>query len=505
MIREFMDSSDPTDPASARAPPPFSFGRFDLLLAIVVLFLSIGICHSVLTQGLMRDDFCWLSLAREGLSDPSIIFSRFVSGFFRPVVHLSFFSTYAAFGDQAWPYYATNLLLDAACALLVAWLAMQLTRSRVAAAVAAVMFVTHPHHAEVVAWVSARTSSIMAMFSLLALIGWTKFREQGTSRYAAVTLFAFAAALGSKEEAAILLPLIVLLDRIVLRDPSRRPMRVGPRPGRPPIIVFAMCCAILAAYLAAQYAFQASNPLVTGGGFSLRGEGFVRAFSRVPRLFIHKHIAPQAWAVSSFLLLCGVGAVIFRNASGKLHRAAIFGLSLAFVAVLPTSFFTDDAYPMRYDYLATCGSAIAWGAVVAACIGCFRELRRSWSMRMVAYAMLFTFGTAIPTQAYRLKQSLRPFESDARLGGKVHTSMLAIAPDLESARRQSEYVILESPPLPPLDMQCLCHLVGGVPREDVKPVYSGKPEESPTTNQPRIAWRDATGQFITLNPGKPAG
>ncbi|GMU35642.1 MAG: hypothetical protein AMXMBFR20_35130 [Planctomycetia bacterium] len=505
MIREFMDHPGAKDPISAKTPPPSTLGRYDLIFVGVILLLSVGLYHSVLTQGLMRDDFCWLSLAREGLSDPSIVFSRFVSGFFRPVVHLSFIPTYAVFAEQAWPYYATNLLLDAACALLVAWLALLLTRSRVAACVAAVMFITHPHHAEVVAWVSARTSSLMAMFSLLALIGWIRFRTHGTRRWAVVTTLAFAAALGSKEEAAILLLLIVLLEWIAVRSMTNAPLMAGHRLRRPAVVVFAMCCVIFAAYLAAQYAFQSANPIVTGGGFSLHREGFTRALSRVPRLFIHKHIAPSAWAVASFLLLCVFGAVILRNATRKLRRAAIFGLSLAFVAVLPTSFFTDDAYPMRYDYLATGGSAIAWGAVVAACIGCLRELRRLWSIRMVAYALLFTFGMAIPTQAYRLRQTLRPFESDAQLGGRVHAAMQAIAPELENARNQKVGVILEDPPLPPLDMQCLCHLVGGIPREVVKPVYNEDAEKSPTTNEPRIGWRDSSGQFFAEVLGKPAG
>jgi len=500
-----MDSSDKTDPAPARTPPPFSFGRFDLLLAIVVLFLSIGIYHSVLTQGLMRDDFCWLSLAREGLSDSSIVFSRFVSGFFRPVVHLSFFSTYAAFGDQAWPYYATNLFLDAACTLLVAWLAMQLTRSRVAAAVAVAMFVTHPHHAEVVAWVSARTSSLMAMFSLLALIGWTKFRERSTSRWATVTLFAFAAALGSKEEAAILLPLIVLLDWIVLRDPSRRPMRAGPRAGRPPVVLFTVCCAILAAYLAAQYAFQSSNPIVTGGGFSLRGEGFVRALWRIPRLFLHKHVASPRWAVTGFLVLAAVATGMLRTSAVELRRTGMFGLALALLAVLPTSFFESADHPMRYDYFATCGSAIAWGAVAAASIDRLRQASPTMATRLIAVLLLCTLGLATPAQAYRLRQSLRPFESDARLGGKVHAAMVAIAPDLENARQKRASVIVAAPPLPLLDMQCLCHLVSGIPRESVKPVYNGDTKQSATTNETRIGWRDASGQFVTTAPGKPAG
>lgn len=475
------------------------------LLSSVVMLLQVMIYSTVLSQSLMRDDFCWLSLAREGLSDPSIIFSRFVSGFFRPVVHLSFIPTYAVFAEQAWPYYATNLLLDAACALLVAWLALLLTRSRVAACVAAVMFITHPHHAEVVAWVSARTSSLMAMFSLLALIGWTRYRAQGAKRWAGVTIVAFAAALGSKEEAAILLPLIVLLEWIVLGGAITASRSARPRHGRSAVVVFIVCCAIFTAYLAAQYAFQSDNPIVTGGGFSLRGEGFAKAFSRVPRLFIHKHIAPPAWAIVSFLLLCAFATVIIRASADELCRAAIFGFALAFVAVLPTSFFESADYPMRYDYLATCGSATAWGAVVAAGIGLLRQPRRAWSTRGVAYAMLLTFAMAIPTQAYRLRQSLRPFESDARLGGRVHTAMQAIAPDLEIARKQSESVVFESPPLPPLDMQCLCHLVGGIPREVVKPVYDGITGESPTANETRIGWRDSSGQFVTKTPGKPAG
>lgn len=472
-----------------------------MLLSAAILVLGFFQYSSVLRQGLMRDDFCWLSLAREGLSHPSIMFSRIVSGFFRPIVHVSFISTYAAFGDRAWPYYATNVLLDAVCALLVAWLVMEITRSRIAAAVTAVMFLTHPHHVEVVAWVSARTSSLMAMFSLLALIGWIKMRETGSKRWGVATLLAFAAALGSKEEAAILLPLIILLEWIVIRRTITARLGSDHRTGRSACVVFAMCCSIFAAYLFAQYAFQSANPIVTGGGFTLRSEGFAKALSRVPRLFIHKHIAPPPWAVTGFLLLNCLGAAILKTTDASFRRAALFGVTLAFVAVLPTSFFHDQDYPMRYDYLATCGSAIAWGAVVGACLKRWGELRRNWTMRIVATAMLFSFGMAIPTQAYRLRMALLPFQSDARIGARVHAAMHVATPDLEIARNQSESVILENPPLPPLDMQCLCHLVSGIPRESVKPVYKNA-EGSPTTNEPRIGWQEASGAFIRFDQSR---
>jgi hypothetical protein len=183
----------------------------------------------------------------------------------------------------------------------------------------------------------------------------------------------------------------------------------------------------------------------------------------------------------------------------------MFGLALACLAVLPTSFFESADHPMRYDYFATCGSAIAWGAVAAACIGRVRQAGPTMATRSTAVLLLCTLGLATPAQAYRLRQSLRPFESDARLGGKVHAAMAAIAPDLENVRQQRASVIVDTPPLPPLDMQCLCHLVVGVPREAVKPVYNGDAEQSPTPNETRIGWRDASGQFVTATPGKPAG
>lgn len=466
--------------------------RFLLILGAAALILEFIQFAPVLGQGLMRDDFCWLSLAREAFAHPSVIFSRFVSGFFRPVVHVSFIATYAAFGDAAWPFYVTNLLLDAMCAVAVAMLALELTRSRIAAAMSAATFVTHSHHAEVVAWVSARTSSLMALFCMLTLIGWARFRRIGGAGWAVMVMVSFAAALGAKEEAAVLLPLIAALDLLVRRGRADVTSR-GRQGYRSAAMVLATCTAIFAGYLAAQYGFQSANPIVTGGGFSIHGGAFAKMLTRVPHLFIERHIASPVWAGVGFVAILMLGVYVLRAADASLRRAAIFGVVMAFVAILPTSFFREEDYPFRYDYLATCGAAIAWGALAGGCVALIQAKVPVRTVRVISVALLGTIGLSIPTQAYRLRRALTPFESDARHGGMVHAAVKRIGAELETAREAGSMVILDGPPLPPLDMQCLCHLVGGIPRDEVIPVH-----EQDSTIPPdavRIQWNGAAKGF----------
>ncbi len=162
--------------------------------------------------GVFGSDF-WVTF-----DDPS----RF-SEFYRPLIRSSFAIDHRIYGLNAAGFHATNLLLHALAALLLAVVCMQLTGRFSAALVSALVFSLHPVHVESVAWISGRTDVLCLVFALASLAAVF----EGLSRKGLRSFFALAAsvifyagALLSKETAAVL-P-FVLLAFIFLRSTGGR-------------------------------------------------------------------------------------------------------------------------------------------------------------------------------------------------------------------------------------------------------------------------------------------
>jgi protein O-mannosyl-transferase len=119
-------------------------------------------------------------------------------------------------------FHLTNLLLHAAVTLLVFFLALRLFESVQTAVIAAALFAVHPVHTEAVTNVVGRAELLAALFGLLALL--TAVAADGAPaarrrRLEFTSLAAFALALLSKESAATVVPLIVLLRVAVRGEP----------------------------------------------------------------------------------------------------------------------------------------------------------------------------------------------------------------------------------------------------------------------------------------------
>jgi hypothetical protein len=101
--------------------------------------------------------------------------------FFRPLISLSFFLNYQLFGLDPAGYYLTNLLLHAANASLVSYLAWLFLRdtsgqplptgATVSALAAGACFAVTPTLGESVVWIAGRTDLIASFFGLLACAG----------------------------------------------------------------------------------------------------------------------------------------------------------------------------------------------------------------------------------------------------------------------------------------------------------------------------------------------
>src|SRR5262245_5220459 len=146
-------------------------------------------------HGFVKDDFGWILTSRlQGVED----LRRLVgsdTGFFRPMVSLSFAVNHALFGLQPLGYGLTNLALLLACvATLVGLLRALGFGAGVAIGVALLWALNFQGINMAVLWISGRTALLVTLWSIGAAWAWTR-----SHRTAAACLT--MAAMWSKEEA----------------------------------------------------------------------------------------------------------------------------------------------------------------------------------------------------------------------------------------------------------------------------------------------------------------
>jgi len=137
---------------------------------------------------------------------------RLANGF-RPLLRLSYVADHALWGFDGAGFLSTNLALHAATVLAVWRLALRRLADPLAAFLAAVLFALQPAHAAVVSFASGRSTGLMTLGLVLALLAHEHaWREDiGRTRrvaFGALSLIAFALAVTAKE-VALVYPLLL--------------------------------------------------------------------------------------------------------------------------------------------------------------------------------------------------------------------------------------------------------------------------------------------------------
>jgi hypothetical protein len=169
-----------------------------LWLAAVVLAIYLP----DLGQGFIKDDFAWIRSSRlGGPGDLVRLVTEPASGFFRPLVALSFAANVETFDLHAFGYGVTNLALLGACAAGLWRLAAALGLAPGARLVAAAIFCLNFHGIHLaLLWISGRTALLLCATATWAAVAAVRGRPLRAG------VLAFAAML-SKEE-AVALPLV---------------------------------------------------------------------------------------------------------------------------------------------------------------------------------------------------------------------------------------------------------------------------------------------------------
>lgn len=136
----------------------------------------------------------------------------------RPLLNLTWALNYAFGGLAPWHYHLVNVLIHAGNAALVAslflWMARRLKRPEAgpAALLGACVFAASPMAAETAAYVASRSSALSTLFTLASLRVATSVLDGGPRRRLLPAMGFFLLALATKEEAAALPFLLILLD-----------------------------------------------------------------------------------------------------------------------------------------------------------------------------------------------------------------------------------------------------------------------------------------------------
>jgi len=145
------------------------------------------------------------------------IYPNIAGNYYRPLLLLWLRLNYVLFGTNPVGWHGASVLCHVAVTYLVFRIAEQLTRGRMIAFAASLLFGLHPAHIENVAWISGATDLLMALFALASCSAFLSYCDSQKKVQRALSLVLFAFALLSKEP-AIILPLLIFV--LSLNRPS---------------------------------------------------------------------------------------------------------------------------------------------------------------------------------------------------------------------------------------------------------------------------------------------
>jgi len=143
--------------------------------------------------------------------------------YYRPISTLSFSLDYFIWRLNPFGYHLTDLIVHTLVSIFVFFLIRSLTNGKqLQAWLAAVIFATHPILAEVVPGIARRQDTIATLFMILSLLFFLKHLRSISHKKLLLffSIFFYTSALGSKEIAVILVPLIFAYLMIFSFDKS---------------------------------------------------------------------------------------------------------------------------------------------------------------------------------------------------------------------------------------------------------------------------------------------
>ncbi|MEA3245630.1 MAG: tetratricopeptide repeat protein [Gemmatimonadota bacterium] len=342
------------------------------------------------------------------------MWTTFHMGHYVPLTWMTHGLDYVLWGMDPRGYHLVNLLLHAAAALAVYFLARRLLalalpqaepgRVLVGAAATALLFAVHPLRAESVAWVTERRDVLSGLLYALTLIAYLRSAEPGGSRrWYWIALATFVAALLSKA-VAMTAPAIILILNVY---PLRRVTSWRDAFGAPGLPVWRDVApfALLSAGTATLSLVALHPPTQLG----VAGKAAVSAWSvayylgktLLPTSLSPLHEMPKSVDPLATQFLAAYGVVALAVAAWVAARRRAPGAAAALAAwvvlLLPTLGVVQNGPQIvadRYTYHAAPALALIAGAALVAVPRAFDAVARS-----MAAVVIVAFGAATWRQA----------------------------------------------------------------------------------------------------------
>ena len=129
---------------------------------------------------------------------------------YRPVRTLSYALDYWIWGENAFGFHLSNVLLHAAAVSLFFFLVRRITGKLLVSIVAAAIFAAHPLQTDAVSYISGRRDVLFALFYLAAFLSYLSYSSKRSIRSLAMFAVFWALGLMSKEM-AVSLPAVIFL------------------------------------------------------------------------------------------------------------------------------------------------------------------------------------------------------------------------------------------------------------------------------------------------------
>jgi len=138
------------------------------------------------------------------------------SGYYRPLLNITYFLDYKLWGMRATGFRTTNLILHLMTCFLLYLVLSRYYDGIIVPLIVTLLFGLHPVNSETVSWTAARNNILVSLFSLASFYFYTSRRPEKKILSTSLSLLFFTMALFSKEFAVMLLPIFFLHNRLII-------------------------------------------------------------------------------------------------------------------------------------------------------------------------------------------------------------------------------------------------------------------------------------------------
>lgn len=296
---------------------------------------------------------------------------------YRPVHSLVNILAYQI-SPEAWFFHLLNLFFFLIVVYLTFVLVQELTNKFFVSFAAAFLFLVHPINNEVVNWISAISEMLFAVFGLLTVIYYIRYRRKPQQKTLFYIIIFYFLDLLSKETAVVLPLIFPVIDILLFKTPiskifAKKNVFFNLIFGIPLIIYFLMRFSVIGGF----------SELIGGrvylGGFTILERIFVffklfaiytgKFFAPYPLIFLHQFdVRPYLlnWEFVAYLaVFLVISAIVFLLIKKKIY-IPVFSLIWFFIFLLPALILSWSArgvfYMERYLFISAIGAclAIAW-------------------------------------------------------------------------------------------------------------------------------------------------